>query len=196
MLALFSSLIHQFDILSFNQIKDGLIKSAYQEKKGDSVGANHSNRGGWQSKKLSSDNIIVSTIQNEVMRYFIANNTFKDNTKITFGNMWVNINRKGDYNASHVHPGSHLSGVMWIKTPKGCGNFIFDNPHAFNVECLMESYRDEYIKQYKNVTDYYLIPQEGNIIIFPSYLQHRVEENKYNTDRISASFNLLIEPPL
>ena len=196
MFALFPSLIHQFDILSFNQTKDDLIKSVYEEKKGDSVGAIHSNRGGWQSKELSSGGIIVSTLKHEVTRYFISNNIFKEGTRVKFSNVWCNINKKGDYNTAHLHPGCNLSGCMWIKTAKDCGKIVFDNPQAFNEMLMMKSYSDEYINFYNNVTDYYLIPKEGNVIIFPSYLQHKVEENQSNTDRISVSFNIEIEPPL
>ena len=33
-------------------------------------------------------------------------------------------------------------------------------------------------------------PTEGKIIVFPSHLNHLVQENKSNEDRISVSFNI------
>jgi len=37
------------------------------------------------------------------------------------------------------------------------------------------------------------VPHEGRILIFPSSLEHHVEENKSNEDRISYSFNIVLE---
>ena len=37
---------------------------------------------------------------------------------------------------------------------------------------------------------YYFTPIEGRILLFPSSLEHEVEENKSDEDRISYSFNI------
>jgi ectoine hydroxylase-related dioxygenase (phytanoyl-CoA dioxygenase family) len=37
-------------------------------------------------------------------------------------------------------------------------------------------------------------PEEGSLIIFPSYLPHSVEPNKHDEERISISFNVLALP--
>ena len=34
-------------------------------------------------------------------------------------------------------------------------------------------------------------PQEGLLVLFPSYIEHFVEPNQSSEDRISISFNLL-----
>jgi uncharacterized protein (TIGR02466 family) len=35
-------------------------------------------------------------------------------------------------------------------------------------------------------------PEEGKLLLFPAYLQHAVEENLSNEDRIVISFNINI----
>ena len=41
----------------------------------------------------------------------------------------------------HFHPRS--SGVLWIKTPKNCGNIVFESPEIFNRYQELDSYSDE-----------------------------------------------------
>ncbi|NBW70846.1 MAG: hypothetical protein EBR32_05505, partial [Bacteroidetes bacterium] len=37
-------------------------------------------------------------------------------------------------------------------------------------------------------------PEEGSIVIFPSYLPHLVEPNNHDDERISISFNVIALP--
>ena len=46
---LFPTIIHQFDVNGFSEIKDELIDYAYQFKDKDPDGVIYSNKGGWQS---------------------------------------------------------------------------------------------------------------------------------------------------
>ena len=43
----FPTLIHSHRILTFEQIKDDLLKFIYEERKKDPVGVTISNQGGW-----------------------------------------------------------------------------------------------------------------------------------------------------
>ena len=90
----------------------------------------------------------------------------------------------------HCHPRSDLSGVLWIKAPKNSGNIVFESPEIFNRYKELDSYSDEFRYDSNVYMTYYFTPKEGNILIFPSNLQHEVKENKSNEDRISYSFNI------
>ena len=105
---------------------------------------------------------------------------------------WKNINEPGNFNISHSHPRSHFSGVLWIKTPKNCGNIVFESPEIFNRYQELDSYSDESKFDSNNYMTYYFTPKEGNVLIFSSNLQHEVKENKSNEDRISYSFNITL----
>ena len=103
---------------------------------------------------------------------------------------WKNINEPGNFNISHSHPRSHFSGVLWIKTPKNCGNIVFESPEIFNRYQELDSYSDEFALKTNSYMTYFFYPKEGKILIFPSSLSHQVEENKSDEDRISYSFNI------
>ena len=193
MLAFFPNLIHVFEVETFKQIKDELVKFSYIERKRNPLGKDSvvSSVGGWHSDdfKSTDDNIIVSTVKNEVFKYFLNNKIFKDGAGLDIKGIWININKKGDYNLKHFHPTHDLSGVFWIKTPEKCGNLEFESPNELTQYKHMDCYSDEIKKHYNIFHSYWFSPVEGRMIIFPSSLSHSVDPNQSREDRISISFN-------
>ena len=185
---LFPSVIHQFDVNGFDEIRDKLIDYAYDLKKREPEGVSISNHGGWQSPDFSVNN------EDDVLHYFIINclagfpvidESF--NIKV---DAWININKTGNYNIKHNHPGVDLAGVLWIKCPKDCGVIVFDSPTGFQSHNEINSYNHNFKNQNNLFHSYQFDPTEGKILIFPAHLNHHVKENKSNEDRISVSFNI------
>ena len=54
----------------------------------------------------------------------------------------------------------------------------------------IKSYSDDFKRDTNYYHNYSFIPNEGLLVLFPSHLQHDVEVNKSDEDRISVSFNL------
>ena len=104
--------------------------------------------------------------------------------------IWININKKNNFNRLHNHPECDLSGVLWIKAPKNSGNLEFTSPHDFVQAKEMSFYSKKYRDENKIFPNYYFPPTAGLVMIFPSFLLHQVRPNKSNQDRISVSFNL------
>jgi len=77
--------------------------------------------------------------------------------------LWINYTNKGDENPVHTHAGT-FSGVIYIKNTE-------TTPTIFNQK----------IK---------LIGNPGEIAIFPANLEHSVEKQKDDFERITMSFNL------
>mgnify|MGYP001185857660 CR=1 FL=1 len=196
MKSLFPCNVHEIKIKDFKIIGDEVLKYIYQERK-KIPGVIKSNRGGWQSPAIYADfdNILLSTVQKEVGDYFSINRIFREGVKIDFLNMWININKKTNYNETHIHPASHLAGVWWIKVPKDSGKLFFNSPHWFEQYHEMICYSDEFKEAVCTYPDYYIDSCEGGIVLFPSHLYHRVSESNSNQDRISVSFNINIWPP-
>jgi len=183
--------IHQIDVNGFEEIENELIDYCYAMKRQNPIGVSISNLGGWQSPSFDVDN------KDDLIQYFLINclskfSVIKRQTKM-YIRAWININQKENYNAQHCHPTSHLSGVLWLKTPKNCGNLLFVNPLSFQAFKEIESYTDEF--RFKNNYDhnYCYNAIKGRMIIFPSHLQHSVEPNESYEDRISVSFNIKLE---
>ena len=184
---LFPSVIHQFDVNGFGEIQDELIDYAYNLRKEDE-GVCISNYGGWQSTGFyveNEDDALHHFIINCLAGFPVIDESF--NMKV---DAWVNINKPGDYNIKHNHPGVDLAGVLWVKCPKDCGEIIFDPPTSFQSHNELNSYIDDFKNQNNLYHSYYFNPTEGRILVFPAHLNHRVQENKSNEDRISVSFNI------
>ena len=122
-----------------------------------------------------------------------VSNNIGFNSKVKIINYWANVNRKHCYNIDHAHQGSLLSAVFYVKVSKNSGRITFSNPNAL----LMESYLHgknlnvNYDSVYYALSSIFTMePKENSLIIFPSWLTHRVEPNGSDEDRISISFNL------
>ena len=85
---------------------------------------------------------------------------------------------------------NNLSGVLWIKAPQNSGDIVFDSPNNFESFLENKSYNDDFKKSFSIDDSYHFYPTEGRMIVFPSHLQHHVQENKSNEDRISVAFNI------
>ena len=151
-----------------------------------SVGVKGSNIcGSWHSiYNLHEDNYF----KNSYLNNFLNHLDFLPNFKVDA--CWINVNPKGSFNLQHMHPGSDLSLVWYIQTPKNCGNIEFENPHLCLRSNLMEFLDEDFVEEHY-ANDHQVFPSVQNkCYIFPSDLPHLVQENKSDTLRISMSANL------
>ena len=190
---LFPSPVHIFESDGFDEFKNNLIDYVYKLKEKDPEGYTISNRNGWQSRGFDLSDM-NDLLHGTILQGLSSFSAIKNTTKMR-ASAWININSPGSYNVKHTHPNSHLSGVMWIKAPKDSGNIVFDNPNGHQTHTEINSYNQEFKDQFFVHHAYWLPPIEGRMIIFPSHLQHTVNENKSNEDRISVSFNITLTSP-
>ena len=103
---------------------------------------------------------------------------------------WANINKKGNYNRRHVHMSSSifLCGVYYVKVPDNSGNIRFFDPRG----PLMTSMKDHNYF-FGGHEHHFIIPKEGLLLFFPSWLEHDVEPNASDEDRISIAFNVVVD---
>ena len=188
---LFPTVTHQIKVDKFESIKKKLVDFVYKEREEDPHGVNYSNMGGWQSEANYNqfENILLSTVSNVLTSYF-SNDVLDMEREIKFDGMWMNINKKGDYNATHDHPGCHLAGVFWIQSPKGCGNLELQSPNSFTMFQEMSRYTESFQKKSSVYPVYMFPPTEGTILLFPACINHRVSPSQSMEDRISVAFNL------
>jgi len=110
----------------------------------------------------------------------------KTNFKIKYETkeMWANILRSGGFNIEHNHPGYFMSGVFYANAPKNSGKIFFRDPRPVADWC-----GDSSLYHLLN-SDYAIEPKDNMLLLFPSWLYHRVEQNNSEEDRISISFNI------
>ena len=88
---------------------------------------------------------------------------------------WAAILRAGESHMPHAHPSSLISGVFWSRVPENAGPLLLDDPrgplppfvHKVPVE-----------------------PVAGELVMFPSWLQHQVLPRHFEGERVSWSFNI------
>ena len=183
--------IHIFNVNGFEKIQNDLIDYAYDLKNKEPKGVLFSNCGGWQSSCFLVNN------ENDILQSFLMDclgefPPIKKSVDLIVS-AWLNINPPNSYNSMHSHPDCNLAGVLWIKTPKDCGNIVFQSPFDFQIYKEVESYTEEFKSQNKYFHKYNFIPIEGRIMVFPSHLEHQVKPNESKEDRISVSFNIRLK---
>jgi uncharacterized protein (TIGR02466 family) len=112
---------------------------------------------------------------------------FKIKKIIKLNNIWINVNSYKDYNSRHTHPNSLISGVFYCKVPKNSGaiHFSINNNAAPYLDEKNIIEHNEY-----NSMKHSISPNEFQLILFPSWLEHEVFPNMNKKEkRISISFN-------
>ncbi|NIP47846.1 MAG: hypothetical protein GWN21_17140 [Gammaproteobacteria bacterium] len=100
---------------------------------------------------------------------------------------WANISPPGDAHRPHTHPNNYLSGVYYVQTQAGADTISFDDPRPQTniISPLTSESIDE------NAGQIHVSTREGLLLLFPSWLQHQVPQNRSERARISIAFNLM-----
>ncbi len=103
--------------------------------------------------------------------------------------MWVNVLPEGGAHSSHIHTNAVLSGTYYVRTPKGAGPIVFEDPrHA-----LMMAAPPRKVSAPRPMRTYVSMePVPGTLFLWESWLRHEVPLNRAAGERISVSFNLVI----
>ena len=106
--------------------------------------------------------------------------------KLEMTDCWVNVMTRQVVHGLHLHPLATLSGTYYVRTPRGCSGLKFEDPR-------LDRYMAAPPKRVKSKRDnqiWVTIPAEqGNLVLFESWLRHEVAPNPTVTERISISFN-------
>ena len=180
------------DYKNFNKDLEKYIYNLYEK---DKKGLERSNRGGWHSENfnlLEQDSIqkkFAIKVQEYVLNCF-QNMGWKIKDKnIRIKEMWAIINKKEDFNVIHSHPNCYLSSAYYVKASKNCGEFIAENPNI----AKRYAYPEIANKNELNNVAAKIEVKEGELLLFPSYLPHKVSKNESGDDRIVISFNVDIK---
>lgn len=151
-------------------------------------GVQKSNMGGYQSAdNFFNARVCLPLLQKINNSLNIIEQNLKISTPLFVDGAWVNINKKHDYNAVHVHPRSYLSGVYYLQANPNSGNIMFHTP-LMAKQVLDPPFSEEIVNVTANTVIYESKP--GRCLIFPAWLEHSVQQSKSDEDRISISFNV------
>lgn len=174
-----------------NLDNDTILNYCYNLKKSNPEGKQISNRGGWQSAEINAGEDLpelVSFIMSCMPRTLVDYGFDLNKTSTFFGNSWININQKDNTNQIHMHHGSYLSGVYYVKATPESGNISFYR--NFDQAFIISSYAN--VVNHTSISGglVYYPPKTGRLLLFPSNLLHSVDASTDNEDRISIAFNI------
>lgn len=194
---LFPSMVSCMDCDDYSSIRDDLIEWIYDYKKTSDKQLYMSNNGGWHSyddlNKIKSFERYRDYINSNI--FILCDSLIGDTCQFIIDYMWTIINSEGNENYSHQHPGSHISGCLWVKSQgEKSGNLIFENPNSFGQDIPLRNIREELKQGWHVHPSFWFEPVEGRMVVFPSDLRHNVERNSTSEDRIVISFNIVLRP--
>lgn len=143
-----------------------------------------SKRNGRNSAPLNISNpTLMSIIRRSLSE---VRNQYEPVVDIQLENYWININPPGSYNVRHTHPRSVLACTLYIQTPPKGGDIVLYNMNPAQVFAAYSFKQAQY-----NFTEFRIKPKPGLFVAFPGWLDHSVDANESDTDRISISMNIV-----
>jgi uncharacterized protein (TIGR02466 family) len=100
---------------------------------------------------------------------------------------WATVLATGATHRVHQHPNNYLSAVYYLRTHSGADSINFHDPRSQTgvirppVVSLTANNTDQVVVRVRN----------GMLLVFPAYLQHSVDANASDEERISISFNVM-----
>lgn len=125
-------------------------------------------------------------------KYFYEILNFKKDFQFKISDCWIAFFDEGSTGASnHTHDNSLYTCVVYLNVD-GKGNITFTksvNLGDFSIN-LTPPIDENNLNEY-NSNSFEFSPKNGDIIIFPSNLLHKIDSNKCNERRYSFIFNII-----
>ncbi len=178
---------------NYEKINEQMYKFIKYLQSKDQKGINKSNVNGWHSKDFnlqdSEPKEFISLISPSIEKVINDMNWEKNNQVVNINNMWAIINTGGAANLRHQHGNSTISGAYYVRAPKNSGDIVFYDPRPAPVFTYPKAVDPNLLNAQVNG----ISPKEGALVLFPSYLDHSVNENLSKEERIVVSFNITIQ---
>ena len=177
-------------ISNYKEVNENIYSYIKKLKEEKGTGLNKSSIGGWHSPNFN--------LEDSEPRYFVnainksLNSAINDmgwdvtSHKVKISGMWSIINKSGSSNARHIHPNCFLSAAYYVKAPENCGDIMFHDPRAAPVFRRPKIANDNNL----NAVEISVVPEEGLLVLFPSYLHHSVKASVSEKERVVISFNI------
>jgi len=100
---------------------------------------------------------------------------------------WATVLARGASHKLHSHPNNFLSGVYYVRTHEGADTINFHDPRK-----QTSVIRPPVVELTAENTDQVVVRvADGTLLLFPSFVEHSVDANRSDEERISVSFNLM-----
>lgn len=186
---------HQWDAVALNAELRAVVLAREQVD----TGTRYSNVGGWHStadfeswsgapgQKLIE--MVGAQVNQATADYY---RLFGGKGRILWRiTLWANVNRAGDFNRNHIHPGATWSGVYYVDAGDAppaerpeAGQLVLHHP---NVAAAFGFFPE------LTPATHAIAPHSGRMVVFPATLPHEVRPYLGQRPRISVAFNAKVE---
>lgn len=112
----------------------------------------------------------------------------KNNIEFYTTQSWLNITNTNQYHHKHYHSNSFLSGVFYIEADEKLDNITFYNSlNSFIFDFESEACPIFFAKSWNFKI------KKNTLLLFPSTLNHSVDNTKSKNTRISLAFNTFVK---
>ncbi len=199
-LKLFSTPLVMADLPAAAKVNPRLTQTILERAESD-PGTQHSNLGGWQSTWDMQDwgGPPLKRVLNAARSLADSMTVSRDGKPAAVRwkiNCWANINRSGEANEFHTHPGAFWSGCYYVddggigEDASLDGAFEVQDPRGVAPAMYAPMLTFAGPGGASLGASYTLRPHSGMLILFPSWLQHAARPYRGHKMRISIAFNL------
>ncbi len=119
----------------------------------------------------------------EAKLHYYATEIMASSDKLVITQSWLNKSGKGESHHEHTHPNSMISGVWYPQIHEKLPPIQFRGKNQRDITLQTSKYNTF------NSATFMLPMKKGELLLFPSNLQHSVPPNQSEEERISLSFN-------
>ena len=99
---------------------------------------------------------------------------------------WINVTKAGESHQRHCHQNSIISGVYYHNTIEDDSIAFIDPNNAVKDRIQVLPLENNIFNSNERI----LPVKDGDLVLFPSYMEHHVDKNETETERISLAFNV------
>lgn len=197
---LFATPIALFRLPNFEQLNTEL-EAAVFKREAEVSSVHHSNWGGWQSPtdfetwSGTAGQTVLETAKQLANQLTCDRQGQPVQVKWRM-NAWANVNRAGQGNEFHTHPGAYWSATYYVRdggaadNPELGGEFEIADPRGIGPAMLAPELAFKTNGGLSVGTNETVRPIPGTLLMFPSWLSHGVRPYHGDDVRISIALNL------
>ena len=129
---------------------------------------------------------LLGEISIELNEFFYGLMSAKKEVELYITESWFNKTIKGESHHRHWHPNSLYSAIVYLTGKEGTGTTTFITSAYDTIEYDMEQ------PNIYNSRSWNFAPKIGDILIFPSNVEHLVDQYNEDEPRITLSFNTFV----
>jgi uncharacterized protein (TIGR02466 family) len=155
-----------------------------QDKHANQGNTTSNNRTILKNKELTD---IRDFIEDAILEYFKTVHDPKSDVALYVTQSWANYTDPGQYHHKHAHPNSFISGVFYPQADRSVDKIYFYKSGYERIKVQPATWN------HWNSESWWFEVGAGDLILFPSHLEHMVETKVGNETRVSIAFNTFLK---